>query len=132
MILKAILEPIRAVWVSCRHAGRGVLFAARCQRNFRLHLLAAAAVFISAVAFHFDWLEMALVVLTVSMVILGELLNTALEYTLNLLEARSHPVVRAAKDIAAGGVLLCVLGSIGVGILLFGPHLWAFFMRARG
>ncbi len=130
--MKRPLELIRAVWVSCAHAGRGILFAARAQRNFRLHLLAAVSVLALAVAFHFGRLEMILVILTVSLVILGELLNTALEYTLNLLEAHHHPVVRTAKDIAAGGVLLCVLGSIGVGILLFGPRICALLMRIRG
>ena len=130
--MKRLLEPVRALWISCTHAGRGILFAARCQRNFRLHLLAAVAALIAAAALQFDRVEMVLVILTVSMVILGELLNTAMEYTLNLLDAHQHPVVRAAKDIAAGGVLLCVFGSIVVGILLFGPRLWAFLLRVRG
>jgi hypothetical protein len=51
--------------------------------------------------------------------------NTALELTLNLLEAREHPVARAAKDVAAGGVFLMILASVAVGILLFGPRLMA-------
>ena len=129
--MRALIEPFLAVWASCSHAVRGILFAARCQRNFRLHLAAAVAVVMAAALLKLGRIEMVLVILTISLVILGELLNTALEYTLNLLEAHNHPVVRTAKDIAAGGVLLCVLGSIVVGILLLGPRLWALFLRVR-
>ena len=60
---------------------------------------------------------------------LAELFNTALEYLLNVLEARDHPIVRTAKDVAAGGTLAAVIGSVGVGLLLFGPRLWAILRR---
>jgi len=124
-----LFELIQGIIRSCTYAVNGIIFATRSQRNFRIHLLAAVVVPAAAVALGFSRLELVLVILTVSLVILGELLNTGLEFLLNLLEARDHPTVRAVKDIAAGAVFMAVVGSVGIGVLLFGPRLLALFQR---
>lgn len=118
-----MLELIQALVRSVGFALNGVLFAFRTQRNFRIHLIAAVGVLTAALFFRFSRLEMVLLVLTIALVIAGELSNTALEVALNLLEARHHPVVRHAKDIAAAGVLAAVIGALAVAALLFGPRL---------
>lgn len=112
---------------SCKHAAEGILFAARSQRNFRIHLAAAAAALAAGAALAFSRVEMMILILTVSLVIVAELFNTALEFLLNLLEARNHPAVRAVKDITAGAVFLMSIGSVVMGLLLFGPRLAAIF-----
>ena len=114
---------------SCGYALRGIWFAAHAQRNFRIQLLAAAVALIAGVRLHLGVEEMAILGITVTVVIAAELFNTALEYLLNVLEARDHPIVRTAKDVAAGGTLAAVIGSVGVGLLLFGPRLWAILRR---
>ncbi len=121
-MLRAV-EAIRGILVSCRHAFEGIFFAARSQRNFRMHLLAAGGILFLGKILNLSRTELVLAILTVSLVLMGELLNTAVELLLNLIEARDHPVVRVAKDVAAGAVLLAIVGSLGVGWLLFGPHL---------
>ena len=119
------LEGLQGWWASCGHACRGIAFAFRTQRNLRIHLLIAAAVLAAAIGLRFSRTQLILAILAVSIVLLGEMLNTALEFALNLVEARDHPVVKTAKDIAAGGVFLAVVGSAIVGLLLFGPPLQA-------
>ncbi len=118
-------ELIQAVSTSFRFAIQGILFAARSQRNFRIHLLTAGLVLGAGIILGLSRLEWILLILTVSLVLTGELVNTGLEFLLNLLEARNHPTVRAVKDIAAGAVLMTVVGSVAVGVLLFGPRLLA-------
>lgn len=122
----------RTFLTSLGNAFEGLSYALKSQRNLRIHIAAGVLAVVAAVAMDFSRVEVVLVVLAACLVILGEMLNTALEFALNLLEARSHPVVRAAKDLAAGGVLAAVAGSILVGILLFGPRLWALFWGLRG
>ncbi len=109
----------------CGAAWRGLLHAVRSQRNLRIHLLCAGAVLAAGVALDFSRPEMGILLLTVAAVLVSELFNTAVELVLDLLEARHHPVVRMAKDVAAGGVLVAVFGSVVVGLLLFGPRLRA-------
>lgn len=116
--------PSRRVLSSIGFAWEGLSYAVRSQRNLRIHVGAAVTAVVAGAAMEFTRLELALVVLTGCVVILAEMLNTALEFALNLLEARDHPVVRTAKDIAAGGVLAAVSGSVVVAALLFGPRIW--------
>ena len=124
--------PVRTIFGSIGCAWEGLSYALRSQRNLRIHMAAAVTAVVAAVALEFTPLELALVVLTACVVILAEMLNTALEFALNLLEARDHPVVRAAKDLAAGGVLAAVAGSLLGAALLFGPRLWAMLWGLRG
>ena len=122
----------RTFFASLANAFEGLSYALKSQRNLQIHLAAGVVAVVAAVAMELSRVEVVLVVLTVCLVVLGEMLNTALEFALNLLEARHHPVVRAAKDLAAGGVLTAVAGSIVVGFLLFGPRLWALLWGLRG
>ena len=116
-------EELRAVWISCGHACRGISFALRSQRNLRIHFIIGALVILAALLLKFSLIKFILTLLTVTVVIFGELLNTAMEFALNLVEARDHPVVKTAKDIAAGAVFLAVIGAVVIGLLLFGPPL---------
>ena len=118
-----VAEFLRSFRTSCSYALRGLSFALRSQRHLRLHMLAAAVVLLAALFLHFRRVEWILLLLTGTLVILAELLNTAMEFALNLVEARDHPVVRAAKDIAAGAVLLVAFVSAVIGLFLFGPRL---------
>lgn len=129
--LDNVFDQAYEVVVSFGHALRGLNFTLRSQRNFRIHLIAGTGVSVLGIVCGFSRIEMAVLVLTISLVMLGELLNTALELTLNLLEARNHPVAKAAKDVAAGGVLLAVAGSVVIGLILFGPHLIRFVECSR-
>ncbi len=122
-----LLDEISAVAASLGHAGRGLVFAILSQRNLRIHVLVGLAVLSAGLALELSRIEMVALVLTVALVVMGELLNTGLELTLNVLEARDHPIARAAKDAAAGGVLLAVIGSVAVGLLILGPRLLALF-----
>ena len=121
----------RTFFTSIANAWEGLSYALKSQRNLQIHIVVGILAVVAAVAMDFSRVEVVLVVLTACLVILGEMLNTALEFALNLLESRHHPVVRAAKDLAAGGVLAAVAGSILVGALLYGPRLWALLWGLR-
>ena len=103
-------------------AGLGYLF--RTQRNARIH--AGIAVFAGGLG---AWLrisrvEWAVVVFTVALVLILEGLNTAVEAAIDLASPQIHPLAKAAKDLAAGMVLIAAMASVAVGVLIFGPPLW--------
>lgn len=114
-----MLRFMRSVGYACK----GLFFAMRSQRNLRIQLVAATGVMLLGFWVGLTRLEWLLLLVMMSLVLVGELINTALELILNLMEARHHPVARAAKDVAAGAVFLAGAISVIVGILLFGPRL---------
>ena len=65
------------------------------------------------------------IVLAVMAVWTAEALNTAFEFLTDVASPAFHPVAGQAKDVAAGAVLIAALGSIVIGCLVFGPHVWA-------
>lgn len=73
----------------------------------------------------FDAAKQAIVIITVGLVIGAELVNTAIEHTVDLFIKSRHPLARLAKDTAAGAVLWFSFVAILVGALLFAPHLAA-------
>ncbi|MCL2337743.1 MAG: diacylglycerol kinase family protein [Firmicutes bacterium] len=102
----------------------GLRQAAASQPNMKIHLAVALLIFIVCVL----WLkmpatELAIVCIAVFMVLAAEVFNTAIEAAVDLTTTAKHPLAKAAKDAAAGAVLLTVLNALAVAYLLIWPHL---------
>ncbi|MCS7282825.1 MAG: diacylglycerol kinase family protein [Anaerolineae bacterium] len=108
-----------------RCAFSGLWYAFRTQRNFPIHLSVAAGVVVLAIWLHIPPSQWAVLLLTMGLVLVLELVNSALEYVVDLASPGIHPLAKAAKDVGAGAVLLAALVSVGVGLLILGPPLWA-------
>lgn len=104
------------------HAVDGLVRLLRTQRNFRVHVAIAVFAVILAAVFAFSAVEWAVLVVTIALVLATEGLNTGIEIAVTLASPDRHPEAKAAKDIAAGVVLLCAIASIVIGGLLFLPH----------
>lgn len=105
------------------HAFRGIGCAVRSEANLRIHFIAAVLVFALA-----RWLRLAagdwaILILTVGLVIAVELLNTAVEKTVNLASPGEHELAKVAKDTSAGAVLVAAMASVGIGLCVLGPPL---------
>jgi len=105
----------------------GLAYLLRTQRNFRIHVLLALAVVAAGMAFGLSAVEWAILVVTIALVIMTEGLNTGIELAVSLASPDRRPEAKAAKDIAAGAVLLAAIASVAVGIALFGPRVLALF-----
>jgi diacylglycerol kinase (ATP) len=108
---------------SLRYALAGVRYAFVTQRNMRIHLAAAVAVMAAGCALGLSTVELAVLTLTVSVVLTAELVNTSIETVVDLVTQRPNELARVAKNVAAGAVLVCAIGSVIVGMLLFVPHI---------
>jgi diacylglycerol kinase len=97
----------------------------RSQPNFLVHLSAAVLALAAGVVFRLSPTELALLVLTIAFVLVTECVNTVLETLCDLVSPSFHPMVKRAKDVAAGAVLIGAIASVGVGLLLFGPRVLA-------
>lgn len=106
-----------------RDAFTGLGYVVRTQRNARIHLAITLLVFVIAAWLRITAQDWAILVLTAALVWTSELINTALEAVVDLASPQEQPLARAAKDLAAGAVLIAALAAIVVGVLLLGPPL---------
>ena len=114
---------MKKVFQSFKHAVRGLKVLALAERNFKIELGFAIFVFVLAIFFKLKRWEWGLIALAASLVFLAELLNTAIEKTLDHLHPNEHEKVRDIKDLSAGAVLITVLFAVFIGLLIFLPKL---------
>lgn len=106
----------------------GIKYVLITQQNARIHAVFTLAVFLFGWLFHLNHLEWICLLLSVSLVWLAEIFNTAVEKVVDVVSPQQHPDAKMIKDISAGAVLLSALTAILVGILIFGPHLWIWLL----
>jgi diacylglycerol kinase len=104
-------------------AGQGVWHVIRTQRNMRVHLLAAVAAIAVGLALRIDAADWACILTVIGLVLTAETLNTVVEAVVDLYTDEFHPLAKAAKDMAAGAVLISSAAAVGVGIAVFLPRL---------
>jgi diacylglycerol kinase (ATP) len=108
---------------SFNYAFEGIIYVVRTQRNMRVHFLIALGVLPLGVVLGVSRIEMLALILSVAFVLLMEMANTALEMTIDVATPAFDPRARAAKDIAAGMVLVSAVNALFVGYLVFAPRL---------
>jgi diacylglycerol kinase len=104
----------------------------RTQRNMRIHLAVGAVAVAAGLGLGLDWTQWAVLVLAMGFVLVAEMFNTVAEAALDAATPYYHPLVKVAKDVAAGAVLVTALVSVGVGLLVLGPPLWSVVVRWLG
>jgi diacylglycerol kinase (ATP) len=114
----------RPRFLSFRYAFRGVRWMIRHEPNMRFHLVAATGVLIAAAAFRLPIEQWAALVFAITLVLLGEVLNTAIEAVLDLVHPEHHELVGRVKDLAAAAVLVAAAGATVIAAIVFVPRFW--------
>jgi diacylglycerol kinase (ATP) len=94
----------------------GVIYAFRTQRHVRYHYAIAAAALLASLLLDLPMTEFALFSLSIVVLLFAEMINTAVEEAVNLIEDRHHMMAKNAKDVSAGAVLI---SSIGVAVMVY-------------
>ena len=110
---------------SFEHAYRGFIYAVRTQRNMTIHVIIAMLVLVASLLVDVRKLELAVLVLVIVVVLITEMLNTTLEFAVDLVTKEYHPLAKLAKDVAAGTVLVSSVGAVLVGYLILADNLGA-------
>ena len=108
-----------SLFQSFNFAAEGVVHAVRTQRNLWIHFTIAAAVLVAAIAFGVSRIELMVLLVAITFVLVAELVNTAIEATVDVATTSFDPMAKIAKDIAAGAVLVATLNAGAVGYLVF-------------
>ena len=107
-----------------KNARKGFRLVLKSEKNIRVHLIMASIVMVAGVLFRFDAIKFCILLLAISSVMSAEMLNSAIEFTLDsIYHNKYNRMVGMEKDISAGAVMLCTVISISIGVILFGKSL---------
>lgn len=109
------------------YAWHGILALFGRERNAKFHLVVAVLVIAAGAWFGISRMEWSVVMLCIGAVFMAEGMNTAIEKLCDKVSAAPDPLIRQAKDIAAGSVLLLVIAVVITGLLIFLPRLLQIF-----
>ncbi|BBM41266.1 diacylglycerol kinase [Leptotrichia shahii] len=116
---------------SFNFAIEGLISALKDEKHMKVHILAAIIIVILAILINASKVEILIISLSVSFVIITELVNTAVEAIIDLVSPERHPLAKLAKDVAAGAVLVAAINALCVGYLLFYDKLLDIFDGAN-
>ncbi len=117
------------LFLSFKYAWAGVRYAFVTQRNFRIHTLIGTLAVSLGIFLEVQAMEMAVIVMTCAMVMVLELINTALEAVVDLTVKQTyHELAKIAKDCAAGAVLISAIAAVIVAAFILLPNLLEFII----
>lgn len=109
---------------SFRNASKGLRSVVSRERNARIHIAFAVVAVVASIVLRIEWAQAALVIAMIGLVFFAEVVNTAIERTLDLISTENNQVVKLVKNMAAGGVLVVAGTAVLVALCIFGPILW--------
>ena len=104
---------------SFKYAFRGIVYCINNERNMRIHIVVAIYVLYFSGFYSLSVNRFCLLIAVIALVMALELLNTAVERACDAIQTEISPLIKMAKDVAAGAVLVAAVGSVFIGVLLF-------------
>lgn len=101
------------------YALAGIAHGFKTQLNLRIHAAVAVVAVIAAIVLKVPAPEFLLIGVLIAAVISAELFNTAIESVVDLASPQVHPLAKAAKDCAAGAVLVLAIASVVLGLIIY-------------
>ena len=117
------MERIKGLILSFKYALCGIGTAIKNERNMRIHIV--CMIYMYSFLLLTDWFvltrqDWALIFIANALVVMGELINTAVESVVDLVTSEKKPLAKVAKDTAAGAVLIAAIFAVCVGISVLG------------
>lgn len=105
------------------YAWEGILQFFRTEHNARIHLASSVCVILLCYLLPVTGIEMVVLLFSIALVWITEMINTAIEKTMDFIEPAYHPKVKLIKDLAAGAVLVASFAALITGIIVFIPKI---------
>ena len=100
-------------------AVEGFIYVLKTERNMRIHFLAAFFFILLGIYLSFSVREILILTTAITLVLVAEMINTAIEHIVDMIKTEFHPIARLIKDVGAGAVLLTAINAAIVGYALF-------------
>ena len=112
---------------SFKYAGEGIVSSFKSERNMKIHIFIMLLVVLFGILLKLSKLEWIICVMLFSIVICGELFNTAIETIVDMVSPQKNEKAKIAKDVSAGAVLVVAIGAAIVGGIIFIPKILEMF-----
>lgn len=122
MVIKMNKE--KNILKSFKYAFEGILEGLKTERNMKIHFSIMILVIIFGIMLKISKSEWIICIILFGLVISLELVNTAIENTVDLIIQEKHPKAKLAKDAAAGAVLISAISSAIIGLIIFIPKMF--------
>lgn len=123
-VTKAKFEKSKKRFInSFKYAFIGIATTYKKEQNIKVHTLIAFLVIVFGFILKISYVEWLTCLTMIGLVITAEIVNTAIETTVDLASPEIHPLAKQAKDIASGAVLVSAITSAIIGLIIFVPKL---------
>jgi diacylglycerol kinase (ATP) len=106
---------------SANLAIEGIIYSVKTQRHMQYHLFVALAVLILSLVLDISRIQFILLCVAIVLVLITEMMNTAIEVVVDMISDTYHPLAKIAKDVAAGVVLIASIGALTLAYLILYP-----------
>lgn len=110
---------IKSLLKSFLYAIKGIMYCINNERNMRIHICICVLLSIFSYCYKVTSSEFIAIIICMGFVVSSEMLNTAIETLVNLASPSYHSLAKAAKDIAAGSVMISSIVALIVGVFIF-------------
>ena len=119
MVIK--MEKEKKIINSFKYAFEGIFTAFKAEKNMKIHFIIMLLVIILGIMLKISSVEWIICIILFGFVISLELVNTAIENTVDLITQEKNPKAKIAKDVAAGAVLISAITAAVIGLIIFVP-----------
>ncbi len=105
------------------YAYEGIKLFLRSEPQALMHLLATVSVIAAGCYFNINWHEWIAIAFAIGMVVVSEILNTAIEKLTDMVSPEINNKAKEVKDLAAGAVLVASITALVIGLIVFLPKL---------
>ncbi len=113
--------------ISFRHALEGLQWALQTQPNYRIHAIISILIIIAGLIFDISHIEWLIIIMTITMGLVVETLNTGLESATDAITKEWRQEIKIAKDVAAAAMLTFAIGATTIAALVFLPKILMLF-----
>ncbi len=117
------MKSLKALSISFKNAGEGLLLAFKQEQSFRVQLFAALIIFILIFLLPLERWERSVLILASGAVLVLELINSVVERFVDMVKPRVHEYARDIKDLTAAAVFIMACTAVVIALIIFWPYL---------
>lgn len=116
-------------FIALKNALNGIWYSLKNGKNLKIQLVFAILAIIASYILKVSLIEFAIIIIVIFLVIFAEIMNTAIETVVDMYTQNFNEKAKIAKDVAAGGVTICAILSVIIGIIVFLPKIIVFIQK---